>query len=206
MKQQSFAAVAACGAALIGFAAPAQASSLGHIDGYYIPSADLEISDGGFGGEDDGDGFGVKGSARFAEQLFFTGEYQAVEYDDSELELDQLRAGVGFVSAATPELNLIGRAEFIHVELDGPLQDSDDETGFGIHGGAEAMLSPQFMVHGSVGFISVDDADGPEFLVGLRFLANEAVSIFADYRVTRLSDRGSDLDLDDLRIGAGFSF
>ena len=68
------------------------------------------------------------------------------------------------------------------------------------------MLTPQFMVHGSVGFISIDDADGPEFLVGLRFLANESVSIFADYRVTRLSDSGNDLDLDDLRIGAGFSF
>ena len=206
MKQQSFAAAVACGIASLAYLAPAQSASLGYIDGYYIPSAEFEISEGGASADDDGDGFGVKGRARFADQLFVTGEYQAVELDDSELEIDQLRAGVGFTSAVNPALNLIGRAEFIQVELDGPFLDSDDESGFGIHGGAEAMLTPQFMVHGSVGFISIDDADGPEFLVGLRFLANESVSIFADYRVTRLSDSGNDLDLDDLRIGAGFSF
>lgn len=206
MKQQSVAAALACGVTLAAYMAPAQSASVGYIDGYYIPSAEVEFSDGFGSGDDDGDGFGVKGRARFADQLFFTGEYQAVEYDDSELELDQLRAGVGFLSALSPELNLIGRAEFIRVELDGPFQDSDDETGYGIHGGAEALLAPRFMVHGSVGFVSVDDADGPEFLVGVRFQANESVGIFADYRVTRLSDSGSDLDLDDLRIGAGFSF
>lgn len=206
MKQQSIAALVAFGMTSVAHMTPAQAASLGYIDGYYIPSAELEISDAGISGEDDGDGFGVKGRARFADQLFFTGEYQAVEYDDSELELDQLRAGVGFSSAVSPELNLIGRAEFVQVEVDSPFQDSEDETGYGVHAGAEAMLAPQFMAHGSVGYISVDDADGPEFLAGLRFLANESISIFADYRVTRLSDSGSDLDLDDLRIGAGFSF
>lgn len=181
--------------------AAAQTSGLNHIDAYYIPSAEI---DRGFS-DNDGDGFGFKGRAQFADQLFFTGEYQAVEYDDSNAELDQLRAGAGLFSPINRDVNLIGRAEYIRADFDTP--GSDAENGFGIHGGAEAALTPQFLVHGSVGYVDVGDlGSGAEFLVGLRFLATDVISIFADYRISRLSDSGSDLDLDDLRIGAGFHF
>jgi len=191
------------GASLATVPAFAATDSINHIDGYYIPSADIEV-----GGEDDGDGFGVKGRAQFADQLFFTGEYQAVEYDDSELELDQLRGGIGFFAPLSPDVHWNVRGEFVRVETDGPFQDSEDDTGFGVHGGIEALLTPRFSVHGSLGYLSVDDVDGPEFLVGGRFKATPNVSFFADYRMSRFEDddSGSDLDLDDIRIGAGFHF
>lgn len=200
----SIKALSILGVSLATAPAFAAADSINHLDGYYIPSADIELG----GGEDDGDGFGVKGRAQFTDQLFFTGEYQAVEYDDSDLEFDQLRGGIGFFAPVSPDVRWNVRGEFVRVETDVPGGGSDDETGFGVHGGLEALLTPRFSVHGSVGYLSIDDTDGPEFLVGGRFQASHNVSVFADYRMSRFEDDDSsaDLDLDDLRIGAGFHF
>lgn len=195
-------AVSILGASLFSVTAFAAADSIGHIDGYYIPSADIELG----GGEDDGDGFGVKGRAQFADQLFLTGEYQAVEYDDSELEFDQLRGGVGFFAPLSADVQWNVRGEIVRFETDSPFSDSDDETGFGVHGGLEALLTPRFSVHGSIGYLSVDDTDGPEFLVGGRFMASQNISVFADYRLSRFEDDDTDIDVDDIRVGAGFHF
>ena len=180
------------------FHAGAQQASVGHIDGYYIPIADIEVSPGSVTFKDDGDGFGVKGRVHFADQMFISGEYQSVGYD-SNIDLDQLRVGLGLLSPLGANTNLVGNVEYINADLDvGP--GSDSESGFGVHGGIAPRLSPAFVLTGTVGYVSIDDLDGPEFLIGARYLANRNISVFADYRMTRLSDRGVDLDLDDLRI------
>ncbi len=188
------------------FQANAQQTSFGHVDAYYIPRADLELSDATGSAEDDGDGFGLKGRFLVSEQLFIAAEYQAVEYDDSNIELDQVRVGLGLGLPINTALRFVGQVEYVDVEVDTPGFSSEGEDGFGVHGGLEAVLSPQFSLHGSVGFLSLGDTDGPEFLIGARFHVAPNFSLFADYRASRFSDSGTDLDLDDLRIGAGFHF
>ena len=183
----------------LAFHASAQQPSFGHLDGYFIPNAEIDVSPGG---DTDGDGFGTKGRFAIADQWFINGEYQAVDYDRSG-DLDQLRFGVGLHSPLNQNVNFVGLLEYINVDGD---RGGPDEDGFGVHGGLEAALAPQFTVHGSVGFVMLDDLDGPEFLVGLRYQATPQISIFGDYRMTRLSDRGVDVDLDDLRIGVGYHF
>ena len=154
--------------------------------------------------KDDGDGFGVKGRALVADQVFLHGEYQSVEYD-SNLELDQLRAGLGLFSPLNASTNLVGKVEYINADLDaGP--GSDDENGFGVHGGVEIGLSREISLVGTVGYVDIGDFNGPEFLIGGRLQPNPNISVFADYRVTQLSDSGADLDFDDLRLGVGFHF
>ena len=177
------------------FHAGAQQASVGHIDGYFIPNAELNNRDG--------DGFGVKGRASIAPQWFLTGEYQSVDYDNRAGELDQLRFGAGLISPLRQNVNFVGWLEYIN--LDGS-RGVVDEDGFGAHIGMEAGLAPEFTAHASAGFVAVDDFDGPEFLFGLRYQATPQISIFGDYRVSRLSDRGVDVDLDDLRLGAGYHF
>lgn len=180
----------------------AQADAMNYIDGYYVPSADVD-----FGlADDDGDGYGVKGRAQFADQLFFSGEYQQNEYDDSDLEFTQLRAGVGFMAPINADASWLARAEFINAELEAPGAGSDDESGFGVHVGAEAALTPRFIVDGSIGYLSIDDTDGPEFRFGGRFLVGPQFSIFADYRLTQLEDGDAETDFDDIRVGVGFMF
>lgn len=182
------------------FHASAQQPSVGHIDGYYIPNAEIEASAGPATFSDDGDGFGVKGRALVAEQIFINGEYQSVEYDGND-ELDQLRAGLGLLSPLNATTNLVGKVEYINID-----DNVEDESGFGVHGGVEIGLSPEISLVGTVGYVDVDDFNGPEFLIGGRLQPNPNISVFADYRMTRLSDSGVDLDLDDLRLGVGFHF
>lgn len=183
----------------VGFGASAQQGSIGHLDGYYLPSADYDASPGP---RTDGDGFGVKGRFNIAEQWFLTGEYQAVDYRAGR-DLDQLRFGVGLASPLQRNVDFVGWLEYVN--FDGR-RGIADEDGLGIHGGLEGRLSPEFSIHGSVGYVMLDDLDGPEFLFGARFRATPQISVFADYRMTRLSHRGVDVDVDDLRIGVGYHF
>jgi len=75
-----------------------------------------------------------------------------------------------------------------------------------VHAGLVFAANPQFNLYAQIGYLSIDDADGPEFKFGVDFKANQQVSLFADYRATRFEDEGVDLDLDDLRIGAAYHF
>ena len=96
-----------------------------NVDAYYVSSG-LDI-----GPDDDGDGLGVKGQFAFADQFFFSGEYQTVSFDDFNIDVDQVRLGVGINSDARKQLVFFGLAEFIHLDYD-----FDDDNGIGLHGGA----------------------------------------------------------------------
>ena len=191
----------------VAFQANAQQTSFGHVDAFYIPSANLELTVTGLGSaDDDGDGFGAKGRFHVAEQIFIAAEYQAVEYDDSNIELDQIRAGVGAILPISTSVSFLGLVEFIDADIDDPNLLLEGDDGFGVHGKLEASLTGQFTIHGGVGFLKFGDSDGPEFHIGARFQVTPNASIFVDYRTTRLSEDGNDLDFDDLRLGAGFHF
>lgn len=181
--------------------AAALAHGNSYIDGYYIPSADIELKQGPFRGDDSGDGFGVKGRAAFADTLFFSGEYQSVNFDDSDSDLDQVRAGLGFKG----ESPFFGRVEYVNFDTN----DGDDskQDGFGIHGGIQAELTPSFGITGELGYIDVDDFDGLEYLIGADLKFNPVLGAFIDYRVTNLDgDNDLQLDLNDLRVGLRFDF
>lgn len=191
-------------AAAFGISAPAfSAPGNSYLDGYYVPSAELEIDLPGIGSaDDDGDGFGIKGAAELAPQVFLIGEYQSTEYDDSELELDALRIGAGFGAGAGNGGGLYGRIQYIDYEID-----NEEESGVGGHIGYALPLSNQFRLYGEVGYLKLDDVDGPEVLGGAAFMLAPNLGIFADYRVTQLEDDNDiELTFEDFRVGARFTF
>lgn len=180
----------------------AMATGMGNsIDGYYVSSG-LEVDVENVGsGDDDGDGFGVKGTFAFADQLFFNGEYQTVGYDDSDADLDQIRAGVGINTSASEQIVFYGLAEFISFDFD-----NEDDSGFGVHGGAIFNLNQAIALNARLGYVDLGDSDGLEWLAGGSFKFTPQVAAFIDYRVTNQEDSGVELDVDDLRIGARFIF
>lgn len=185
-------AVAVSAALIPGVAMSAKGS--GAIDVYYVPSADIEVDIDGIGEfEDDGDGFGVKGRFDVAPQFFIAGEYQAVEYDDSNGELDQIRGGLGYRFNRRSPFYLLG--EIINID-DG----EDDETGFGVHLGVDAAVAPALNLYGQVGYVDVE-GDGIEFLGGLAYMFTQQIGGFVDYRQTNLDDNDVEITLDDLRLG-----
>lgn len=180
------------------FHAGAQQTSVGHLDGFLVLDSEIETN----GGDVDGDGFGTKGRFHIADQWFLKGEYQSVDYDRGVDDVDQLRFGGGLIAPLRQNVNFVGWLEYINIDGDNGF----DDDGLGIHGGLEFGLAPQFTAHASVGFVKLDDADGPEFLFGLRYQATPQISIFGDYRMTQLSDNGADADFNDLRLGVGYHF
>ena len=166
-----------------------------NVDAYYVSSG-VDV-----GYDDDGDGLGIRGQFAFADQLFFSGEYQTVNYDDSDIDLDQIRLGVGLNSDARQQLVFFGLAEFIHLDYD-----FDDDNGIGLHGGAIYKVTKEFSVNGRVGYVDVGDFDGIEWLVGASYQFTPMIGAFVDYRATYLENGGADFDVDDLRVGVRFRF
>lgn len=169
------------------------------LDLYYVPSAEIEVTFPGFGsGNDDGDGFGFKGMVP-ADTIAVTAEYQTVSYDDSGLDNDQLRLGIGLIGPTTSGVFI----EYIDSSLDDASAD-----GFGLHG---RLAGPMF--YGQVGYVALEDdfetISGIEFVIGAAFGGERGgVGGFVDLRKSMLEGEDSDVEYEftDLRVGIRFRF
>lgn len=184
--------------------AQATADVGGFVDLYVIPSANVEFSQTGFGSaDDDGDGFGLRGMGPVAESVFLSAEYQATTYDDSNIDIDQLRFGVGLGAIAGGSVQL----EYIDIELDGSGAD-----GFGLHGRLASPPGEGLSLFGQIGYIELEDdtetISGFEGSVGLALQINEGLGGFLDYRVTALEGDNTNIDFDfrDWRLGLRLGF
>lgn len=182
------------------------AASAGHLDIYYT-DANAEDTSGG-GGDVDGDGFGIRGAGKISDQAFVYGEYQKNEYDDAfDLEIQQIRAGLGYLFSSSKELELYGKAEFLNFEAEADGVGSDDDNGWGVHGGVAFLPAPELRLFGEIGFIDVGDSDGPEYNLGASYNFTPQFGAVVNYRVSDLEiDGGDELELSDLQIGARFNF
>lgn len=198
---------ALCAVLLAGAPLAASAGGLSNnLDLYYV-SAGVEVDDPFLGsGDDDGDGFGIKGNFAIADSFFLSGEYQAVGYDDSDIDLDQFRGGVGVNSDPAAPAVWYGLAELLNFKLDDG-SDSESDSGFGLHIGGRFAVNEIFAVNARIGYVDIDDADGLEWLIGGDFAFTKQLGVFADYRVTSLEDDTDiESDFDDLRVGVRWFF
>ena len=193
------------GAVLLGVSAGASAApGLNFVDGYFVPSAEVEFDNAGplIDGTEDGDGFGARAALQFAPSLFVTGEYTANEYDN-EAELDTVRVGLGLGEGAGTGDGLYARIEYLNAD-DGV---EDESGGVGTLGYA-LLLAPRVRLYGEVGYQKFDELDGPEFLAGLAVQLAPNFGVFADYRSTQLELEDTDIEIsyDELRTGVRFYF
>lgn len=186
-------------------ATTAQASDFDYLDIYFVPSSELDF---GGGADDDGDGFGIKGKAHVADTITLHGEYQATTLDDSDLDIDQLRFGIGGHAPDNGNgVRLFGELEYVDVEFDIPSFSSESQSGFGLHGGLMFTGASALSGFAKIGYLSLDDVDGIEFNIGLIAEFSEQVAGFVDYRSASLEDdAGDEADLTDIRLGLRFLF
>jgi opacity protein-like surface antigen len=180
---------------------------VGNLDVYYI-DAEAEATSGGLSGSVDGDGFGVRGAGKFNDQAFIFGEYQQNDYDDSDnLEIRQIRAGVGFLLSSSEQADLYVKGSFLNFESETDTLGSGDDNGWAIHGGAAFKAAPGFTLFGEIGYLDVGDTDGPEYNIGAAFNVTDQLGLVANYRYTDLDvDGGDTLELKDLQLGVRFNF
>ena len=174
-----------------------------HVDAYYV-STDFETA----GGEDDGSGFGLSGAFRVGDQAVIDAEYQSAETDDFDIEIDQLRLGLGLHSVeSTSGMTFYGQVEYLQFELAAPGVGSDDEDGFGLHGGVLIAATEQLRFKGELGYLTLDDVDGLEYTFGATFDITPQFGLFADYRLSALEDDDNDeTDLTDVKLGVSMLF
>lgn len=179
-------------------------SPAGFVDVYYVPSAKLDVTVPNFGsGDDDGDGFGVRGMGLVSGEVAFTGEYQSTGYDDSGLDVDQLRFGVGLIGKTTSGVFI----EYVDFDFDGERAD-----GFGLQARLAGQSSAAVGLHGQLGYVSIEDSSenlsGLEFSIGATFRLNERTHLLADFRKTQLEGEDSKIEFEftDVRLGVRLGF
>lgn len=192
------------------FAATSALSS--DVSAYYV-NQELEID----GDSVDGDGFGLGGSLVIpagAGGLLVPLEYNKADLeivDGVDLEVEEIRAGVGYIGVLNPTVALYGGARYIKFDLEIDELGSDDIDGFGIFGGAKAMLGAAAKAYGEVSYVNLEDseggeADGPEFSLGVSADFN-GPGVFAEYRLMQLEgEDGTDFDVSSFHVGARYSF
>lgn len=184
------------------------AATPGYLDGYYIADSKLKLHVPGAGsGDDSGDGFGVRVAAPIGDAAFVAAEYQTANLDDSDIDIDQIRAGLGFMMGEAP-LRFGGVAEYIHLKLDGG-GDSITPDGYGLHGRVEFAPLPAATLYGQAGYVHVSDhgtADGFEWQIGGAYNFTPMFGAFVDYRSTDLDSDDVDYKLNDVRLGLRWNF
>lgn len=206
MNINRWAAMAVAASTLLAFSGAALAQSNG-VDVYYVDST-VEVTLPGFGSfDEDGDGFGARGAFAISEFAAVTAEYQAVSYDDVDLDFDQFRVGLAVSLTGTDvPLSWYGAAEYIRTEADDGI-DSESNSGFGVHVGGDFELVPGLALGARVGYVDIDESDGIEWLVKAVFTVTPAFGVFADYRLTSVEDDDDvQTDIDDLRLGVRLRF
>lgn len=161
----------------------------------YLTSVDV--------GGPDGTGLGIRGWASVNGPWFVHGELEAVTVEEgpAEADLQQLRIGGGLTSALNKNAMWLAKAEFI--DLGGDF----DQSGFGIHGGVILQATPALGFLATLGYLTTDDTDGLEVNFGGKLAFTKEWSGVLDYRTYMGEvDGGGDFDIDEIRIGAAFTF
>lgn len=171
----------------LGLSANAFATSLDSLD-LYFSSGELETGAGS--SETDVDGFGAKFRGSVGDDFFFSGEYQQLSSDaDAVGDYQEWRAGLGTPLTRISAATLYGLLEYLHAELD----DSEfEDDGGALHLGVLFSPARRVSLYGQIGYLKLDDSDGPEYLLGAAYQVKRWGGLFAEYRDTDL-----ELDADD---------
>lgn len=185
------------------FPVMATAAPSGYLDLYFVPSAKIEVESGGATAEDSGDGIAFKTLMAFDQGFFFNGEYQKNKYDDTALEFEQFRAGLGLY-APGQDLSPFGLLEYIRTDTS-VVGGTQGESGYGAHVGIRGE-SGNMGVTLQAGYVDLGDQRGPEGLLEMDYQFTPRVGAVVGYRVSQRRATGSEALLSDLRVGLSLYF
>lgn len=188
------------------------------LEGYYArASADVtwqegvEYADSGSSGAGyasvtdsvDGNGYGARGVFKSGLGVIAGAEYEKQSLDDNYGldDFEDRRAGLGYEFDVTPLATFYGRADYVSMKFD-----DQSENGFGVYAGGDIGVLGMVSVYGRAGYVNVNDVDGPEAIAGVAISTALFIKFFAEYHKLDLKGSGSELDLDEGRIGVRFSF
>jgi hypothetical protein len=159
------------------------------VEARYLVDAEL--------GSVDGDGYRFDGSYQFTPSVYGVAEYDTVDLDNYNADLDVFKLGAGFIAALNPGWDLNVSLAYVDAEASAGRLNYDD-SGFEISTGVRAMVVPEIELRANLNYIDIED-DDTYFTIGgdYFFLPNLSAGVEIDL--------GAD-DYETLSIGAKYSF
>jgi len=159
-------------------ASAAEGLSYNYVEGGYV-ATDLK-------GLPDADGFGVKGSIAFHPNFHLFGDYAHQSFDNTNLDVDQWRLGVGYNHTLTARTDLLTRIAYEKVDA-GSIGDAD---GWSVEVGARSALLPALEGYALAGYEDGDQASGDFYgRLGAQYKFNQNWGISGDVKMAKGGDR-----------------
>ena len=143
------------------------------IEGAYV-NIDLD-------GIDDGDGFGIGGSAEVGENIFIFADYSTVSFSGG-LDFSITNVGVGYKSPVSDTTDVNVSIGYIKADLDAGVLGSADEDGYSLDASLRSMLSNEFELNGGVTYIDLGGGGGDDtqLHVGGVYSFNDTFAVMGD--------------------------
>lgn len=138
-------------------ASAAEGVSYTYVEGGYAATN----TDGG-----DADGIAINGSGAFSPNFHLFGGYSNQELDNSNIDFDQWRVGVGYNHAISPRADLLTRVAYERFDAGRDFLGNDlDADGWSVEAGVRGALTPMLEGYALAGFedgetIGGGDRDG----------------------------------------------
>ena len=138
-------------------ATAAEGVSYNYVEGGYAGTE----TDGG-----DADGWAVNGSGAIAPNFHLFGGYSNQEIDDTNIDFDQWRVGVGYTPEVSPRADLVTRVAYEKFDAGRDILGNDlDADGWSVEAGVRGSLVPALEGYAMAGFedgeaIGGGDRDG----------------------------------------------
>lgn len=126
--------------------------SYSYVEGGYAATN----TDGG-----DADGFAINGSGAIAPNFHIFGGFSKQEIDDTNIDFDQYRVGLGYNHEINPQVDLVTRVAYERFEAgDDIFGNSIEADGYSVEAGVRGGLTPNFEGYAMAGFEDGDDLSG----------------------------------------------
>lgn len=104
----------------------------------------------------DADGWGVAGSAALTPNFHVFGDFANQTIDDTNVDFDQWRAGVGYNHQISPRADLLTRVAYEKFDAGGGL----DSDGYSVEAGVRGAMTPMLEGYALAGYEDGDQYDG----------------------------------------------
>ena len=109
----------------------------------------------------DADGFAINGSGAIHPNFHVFGGYSNQEIDDTNIDFDQWKVGLGYNHQIAPNADLVTRVAYEKFDAGRDIFGNDLEAdGYSVEAGVRGALTPNFEGYAFAGYEDGDDLDG----------------------------------------------